>query len=142
MQWNDSPNAGFSVSTPWLPVPASYKTHNVASELEDPNSVLQFYRHLLALRHHERALLDGDYVPLNQDNPNVLSYLRSYKNETVLVVLNMSATPQQVSFNLSEHGFSAAKATTLLTTSAPAPSGQLDQVALQPFAVYIARVSQ
>jgi len=142
MQWNDSPNAGFSVSTPWLPVPASYKTHNVASELEDPDSVLQFYRHLLALRHHERALLDGDYVPLNQDNPNVLSYLRRYKNETVLVVLNMSATPQQVGFNLSEHGFSAAKATTLLTTSAPAPSGQLDQVALQPFAVYIARVSQ
>jgi glycosidase len=130
------------VSTPWLPVPASYKTHNVASELEDPDSVLQFYRHLLALRHHERALLDGDYVPLNQDNPNVLSYLRRYKNETVLVVLNMSATPQQVSFNLSEHGFSSAKATTLLTTSALAPSGQLDQVALQPFAVYIARVSQ
>jgi glycosidase len=125
-----------------LPVPASYKTHNVASELEDPDSVLQFYRHLLALRHHERALLDGDYVPLNQDNPNVLSYLRRYKNEIVLVVLNMSATPQQVGFNLSEHGFSSAKATTLLTTSAPPPSGQLDQVALQPFAVYIARVSQ
>ena len=81
-------------------------------------------------------------MPLNQDNPNVLSYLRRYKNEAVLVVLNMSATPQQVGFNLSEHGFSSAKATTLLTTSAPPPSGQLDQVALQPFAVYIARVSQ
>jgi alpha-glucosidase len=141
MQWNDSPNAGFSQAKPWLPVPASYKTHNVAGELKDPDSVLQFYRHLLELRHHDAALLDGDYVALNQDNPNVLSYLRRYKDEAVLVVLNMSATAQQVSFNLSAQGFASAKATTLLTTSVPAPSGQLDQVALAPFAVYIARVS-
>jgi glycosidase len=142
MQWNDSPNAGFSRATPWLPVPASYKTHNVAGELADPASVLQFYRHLLALRHQERALLNGDYVALNQDNPNVLSYLRRYKNEAVLVVLNMSGTAQQVSFNLSQEGFPSAKATTLLTTSAAATSGLLDQVALDPFSVYIARVSR
>src|SRR6202522_3902745 len=105
MQWNDSPNAGFSRATPWLPVPASYKTHNVASELDNPDSVLQFYRRLLALRHHEPALLDGDYVALNEDNSNVLSYLRRYKNETVLVVLNMSHSKQQISFDLSAQGF-------------------------------------
>jgi len=142
MQWNDSPNAGFSRATPWLPVPASYKTHNVAGELQDPNSILQFYRHLLALRHQEHALLDGDYIALNQDNPDVLSYLRRYKNEAVLVVLNMSAMAQQISFNLADNGFPSAKATTLLTTSTVPASGQLDQVALEPFQVYIARVSQ
>jgi alpha-glucosidase len=142
MQWNDSPNAGFSPAKPWLPVPASYKSHNVASELEDPNSVLQFYKRLLALRRHESALLDGDYVALNQDNPNVLSYLRRYKDEAVLVVLNMSGTSQQVSFNLSAQGFSSAKATTLLTTLASAPRGQVNQIDMDPFAVYIARVSR
>jgi alpha-glucosidase len=142
MQWNDSPNAGFSQATPWLPVPASYKTHNVASELQDSNSVLEFYKRLLALRHQERAFLDGDYVPLNQDSPNVLSYLRRYKNETVLVVLNMSATTQSVSFNLSEQGFPSAKAATMLTTLDAAPSGPLGQITLDPFAVYIARISQ
>ncbi len=146
MQWNDSPNAGFTRATPWLPVPASYKTHNVASELQDPNSVLQFYKRLLALRHQDRALLDGDYVALNQDNPNVLSYLRRYKNETVLVVLNMSGTAQQVSYDLSEQGFPSAKATamlsTMLTASASAPSGPMGPIALDPFAVYIARISQ
>ena len=142
MQWNDSPYAGFSPTRPWLPVPASFKTHNVDSELADPNSILQFYKRLLALRHHEPALLYGDYVAPNQDNPNVLSYLRRYKNEAVLVVLNMSATAQQINFNLSEQGISSAKATTLLTSSANASSGQLDQVTLEPFEVYIARVSQ
>jgi alpha-glucosidase len=142
MQWDNSPNAGFSTAKPWLPVPASYKTHNVESELENPESVLQFYKHVLALRHHEPALLDGDYVALNQDNPSVLSYVRRYKNEAVVVALNMSSTAQQISFNLSEQGFSAARATTLLTTSSPQPSGQLDHVALAPFAVYIGRVSR
>jgi alpha-glucosidase len=142
MQWNDSPNAGFSRAKPWLPVPESYKTHNVASELQDPNSVLQFYRHLLALRRHERALLDGDYVALDQDNRSVLSYLRRYRNEAVLVVLNMSATAQRIGFNLSENGFPAAKVTTLLTTSDSSASGQLDQVDLAPFAVYIARIAK
>ncbi len=142
MQWDDSPNAGFSKATPWLPVPASYKTHNVASELANPASVLQFYRRLLALRRHEHALLYGDYVALNQDNPQVLSYLRRYKNEAVLVVLNMSSTTQQLSFNLAESGFGSAKPATLLTTSAASTGGQSDQISLDPFAVYIARVSK
>ena len=142
MQWNYSPNAGFSQAAPWLPVPASYKTHNVASELKDSDSVLQFYKRLLTLRHHEPALLDGDYVGLNQDNPNVLSYLRRYKNEAVLVVLNMSNAKQHISFDLSAEGFASAKATPLLTTLAAPPKGRLDQVALDPFAVYIARISR
>jgi len=102
---------------------------------------LQFYKRLLALRRHEPALLYGDYVALNQDNPNVLSYLRRYKGKAVLVVLNMSTTAQQVSFNLSEQGISS-KAATLLTTSVTEPGGRLDKVALDPFEVYIARVSR
>jgi alpha-glucosidase len=142
MQWNDSANAGFTPGTPWLPVPPSFKTHNVASESNDPDSVLQFYRRLLVLRRRSHALLYGDYVALNQDDPNVLAYLRRYKKGAVLVVLNMSGTAQHVSLNLSREGFSSAKAKTLLTTAASAPSGQLNQIALEPFAVYIAQVSR
>jgi glycosidase len=68
MQWDEGPNAGFSQATPWLPVPPSYKTHNVATELKDPNSVLQFYQRVLALRHQNRVLLDGEYIALNENN--------------------------------------------------------------------------
>ena len=96
MQWNDSANAGFSAAKPWLPVPHSARTHNVADEMKDPDSVLSFYRKLLALRHTEAALLDGDYVSINEDNPNVLTYLRRYKGEAILVILNMSAVEQRV----------------------------------------------
>jgi glycosidase len=58
---------------PWLPIPVAYKKYNVADELKDPDSILNWYKGLLALRHQDKALLDGEYVALNQDDPNVLS---------------------------------------------------------------------
>ncbi len=140
MQWDDSQNAGFTKGTPWLRVPDSYKTYNVATELQQPDSVLQFYRHLLALRHDNRALLDGAYVPLNPDDPNVLSYLRKYKDEAVLVVLNMSAQPQKAAFDLGPQGFPSARAKTLLTTSSSESATDLSNLALEPYQVYIGEV--
>ncbi len=94
MQWNDSENAGFTKAKPWLPVPASYKTHNVAAESKDPNSVLSIYKQVLALRRNEPALLTGTYAALNQDDPNVLSYLRQKNNETILVVITCPPPPK------------------------------------------------
>ncbi len=143
MQWDDSPNAGFTRGRPWLPVPPSYKTVNVASELKDPSSVLQVYRKLLALRRENRALLDGDYVALNENDANVLSYLRRYKNEAVLVVLNMSSQPQPVSFDLGAQGFPAKKARTLLTTMDTGSKNRaLSRLSMEPFSVYIGAVSK
>jgi alpha-glucosidase len=141
MQWDDSANAGFSKATPWLPVPASYKTHNVASELKDADSILNFYKRLLALRHQDRALLDGEYIPLNENDPNVLSYLRRYKDEAVLVVLNMSETPQKASFDLKSQGLSAPKVSTMLTTLKAHPNEvSVSSVRLDPFAIYIGKI--
>ena len=142
MQWNDSENAGFSQATPWLPVPASYKTHNVATELKDPNSILNFYKNVLSLRHKEPALIEGEYIALNQSDPNVLSYLRRYKGEAVLVALNMSAQPQKVSFNLKPQGFGGAKPTNLLSTANSNGTADLSQLSLEPFGVYIGKVSK
>jgi len=142
MQWDDSPNAGFTRGVPWLPIPPSYKTVNVAAELKDPSSILNTYKNLLALRHQNRALLDGDYVALNENDANVLSYLRRYKNEAVLVVLNMSAQPQDVGFDLALQGFPAKSAQTLLTTSARSKESSLSHLSLEPFAVYIGAVSK
>jgi alpha-glucosidase len=142
MQWNDTDNAGFSKANPWLPVPDSYKTHNVAAELKEPGSVLEFYKQALALRHQNRALLDGEYIALNEDDPNVLSYLRKYKDDAVLVVLNMSSEPHKASFDLASQGFSSAKVKTLLTTAGSETAPDISQLSLEPFGVYIAEISQ
>jgi alpha-glucosidase len=143
MQWNDSSNAGFSKTKPWLPVPSSYKTHNVAVEVKDPNSILSVYRQLLALRKSEAALANGAYVPLNEDDPNVLAYLRNdkEKKEAVLVLLNMSATSQKVQLNLQPAGFAAPKLAVLLSTSTAPPAATPDGITVAPFGALIAKVT-
>jgi len=138
MQWDNSPNAGFTQGIPWLPVPMSYQTHNVASEQNDPGSILNFYRDLIALRKTNKALLDGDWVALNPDDQNILSYLRRYKDEAVIVVLNMSPNLQKVSFDLSKQGLGGAQLKTLLTAYT---GGQtLPTMQIEPYAVYIGEV--
>jgi alpha-glucosidase len=143
MQWSNSANAGFTTGSPWLPVPDTYKTHNVADEEKDPDSIWNFYRRVLSLRHQNRALLDGDYVALNENDPNVISYLRRYKNEAVFVAINMSGSEQKVSFDLKPQGFGATKAATLVTTEKQPPKElNLTDLTLKPFGVYIASVAK
>jgi alpha-glucosidase len=138
MQWNENENAGFSKATPWLPVPPSYKTHNVADESKDPDSVLSFYKKVLKLRHTNPALLDGSYVPLNENDQNVLAYLRVYEDKAVLVALNMSATEQTATFDLSKQGFSGVKS--LVATEKSAAKGET--VTLGPFGVFIGQLAK
>ena len=61
MQWDGSPNAGFTPAsaTPWLPVPSSYKTVNVALESREDDSLLSWYQRLIQLRRENPALHDG-----------------------------------------------------------------------------------
>src|SRR5580692_6517661 len=142
MQWNNTPNAGFSKAKPWLPVPLSAHTHNVADERKDPDSVLSFYRKILAMRHTEAALLDGDYVSLNDDNPNVLTYLRRYKGQAILVILNMSGTEQRVPFDLSPTGFREPKLEVLLTSFHKQMKGMFAVLPMEPYSVSIAKITK
>ncbi len=137
MQWTAGTNAGFSSVAPWLPVDERYKTYNVESEKKDPNSILNYYQHLLSLRHTNPALLDGNYTALNESDPNVLSYSRSYKGKSILVVLNMSGAAQKVTLNLAQSGVFSKKAKTLLSSFA-AP-GQVDTnvISLEPFGAWV-----
>lgn len=138
MQWNDTENAGFTTGIPWLALPNSYKTHNVAEEAKDPASILQFYKQVLELRHTNQALLKGGYKAINQSNDNVLSYLRVAGNHGVVVALNMSSAPQKMGLELKRNGFSSAK---MLVRS-----GDYTLVAnklfLPPFGVFIGELTK
>jgi alpha-glucosidase len=138
MQWSEAPNAGFSSGIPWNGVPVTYKTYNVAAEAKDPDSILNWYKALLALRHKDAALLDGSCITLNEDDANVLAYLRKSGDYAVLVAINMSSSPQTVSFDLSKQGLNAGTARTLLTTEPSLKDKtSVHQLSLEPFAVYI-----
>ncbi len=143
MQWNETPRAGFTSGIPWNPIPETYRSYNVADELKDPNSILNWYKKLLTLRHADAALLEGGYIALNENDPNVLSYLRKSNDDAVIVVINMSAAPQKVSFDLSAQGLNGGLAETLLTTQASLRNNSsVAELTLESFAAYIAKVKK
>lgn len=89
MQWNASDKAGFTSGTPWLPVNENTKTINVVAQNEDSNSILNHFRAMTALRTSNPILIYGDYELLDTED-QIYAYMRTYKDQKVLVVLNYS----------------------------------------------------
>jgi alpha-glucosidase len=90
MQWDASAFAGFSDAEPWLPLSGDVAGVNVARQRDDPASLFNLYRRLLAARRKSIALTAGSYRLLTVDD-RVLTFLREAAGERVLVALNFSA---------------------------------------------------
>ncbi len=142
MQWTSAVNAGFSTTKPWNPVGPKYKTYNVETEKKDPNSILNWYQKIIQLRHTNPAIYDGNYVALNESDPNVFSYLRSYKGQNVVVVLNMSGSSQKVKLDLSGQGIKATDAGTIASTSKAPQLVPLNNISLEPYGVWIGQFNE
>jgi alpha-glucosidase len=141
MQWDPSRNAGFSTADhTWLQVPPSSAEYNVAVESHDPHSILSFYKRALALRRSEPALKSGSYVPIDRNNPSVLSFLRKSPggSDSILVVLNMTGEQRTLTFDLTPYGINQKNSRPLL--AAPEMRGDavsIENLTVQPFGVYI-----
>lgn len=93
MQWDSSPHAGFSFGKdiePWLPVNKNYQEVNVAKELADPDSILNFYRRLIKVRKNSEALRYGSWYSLIHYPYEHLAYVRETKTEKNLIIINFS----------------------------------------------------
>jgi alpha-glucosidase len=141
MQWDlSNAQAGFTSSThPWLPVAANHDKVNVQVEQADDDSLLSWYRRLLALRRHDPALRSGRTVLLDPGNARVLSYVRVDPNGGgILVALNMSSQAQKLNLS-SAAGLAGARFRTML--SSPAQFRLTDAtgaITLPPYAAWIA----
>jgi len=141
MQWDASPNAGFSTGTPWLPVPPSAAAINVKVEQSDPNSLLAWYKQLIRLKKTVPALERGANIMLDTENTKVLSWMRQAPGAPPVVVsVNFTAEPQTVNLATGKADSRTRKPKTLLKTPGAADPSSLDQIQLGPFAVYIAEV--
>jgi oligo-1,6-glucosidase len=94
VQWDSTPSAGFTTGTPWLPVNPDSAECNVAAQRDDPSSVLAHYRRLIAQRHSDPVVAHGDFTMLLPDHEAVYAFTRSLNGESLLVVCNVSSTPQ------------------------------------------------
>ena len=90
MQWNDLENAGFSSVKPWIDVHENYKTINVASAEEDPNSILHYYRNVIAFRKDNPTLIYGDFKDVYPKHTKLFGYLRWDSKTTFLIIHNFS----------------------------------------------------
>ena len=90
MQWDASPQAGFTQGTPWLAVNENYPTINVAAAEKDPNSILHYYRKIMAFRKANPTLVYGDFTDLLPDHPQLYMYRRWDETTAFLMVHNFS----------------------------------------------------
>ncbi|SFR46012.1 glycoside hydrolase family 13 protein [Halogeometricum limi] len=90
MQWADEEHAGFSESTPWMPVNPNYTEVNAAAERSDPDSVFHYYRRLLAFRDENDVVVYGDYDLQTPNHEDVWAYTRTLDDDQLFVVLNFS----------------------------------------------------
>lgn len=96
MQWDGSAQGGFTTGTPWLAVNPNTDAINAAAEAADPDSVLNYYRRLVALRKEYPVIQSGLYAPVEPGNPNVYAYTRTLGGETLVVACNFYAEPARV----------------------------------------------
>ena len=98
MQWTGEENAGFTAGTPWLRVNSNYTAINVEKETIDPNSVLNFYKKLIALRkdpEYKETVVYGALEPFMEDRHNLMAYYRK-EDKTLLVVGNYQWDEQEI----------------------------------------------
>jgi len=93
MQWNSEANGGFSTGKPWRFPDSKFEFVNIASQVNDPDSLLSHYRDLIQLRNAHSALQTGDFNILKSKNGKVFASLRSSEDESVIVLVNMSGEP-------------------------------------------------
>ncbi|WP_067503618.1 alpha-glucosidase [Actinoplanes sp. TFC3] len=131
MQWDTSPNAGFSTGTPWLTVNPNYTDINAAAAVKDKESVYHFYRQLIRLRQDEPAVVYGDFTMLLPDDERLYAYTRRHGGTELLVIGNFTGEPVRAEIEEAEAWSSAE----LVLTNAPAPAG----LELEPWQVVIYR---
>jgi alpha-glucosidase len=94
MQWNKKENAGFTTGKPWIKTNDNYKNINVEIQESDENSILSYYKNMIKLRKENETLVYGPYKLLDVENEPVYAYTRKGKNETFLVITNISKEKQ------------------------------------------------
>ena len=90
MQWDATAQAGFTAGTPWIAVNPNHAAVNVAAAAADPDSVLSYYKRLIALRKQHPVVVGGRYDVILDTAPEVWAFTRTDEDEKLLVACNFS----------------------------------------------------
>lgn len=131
MQWSDSTNGGFTEGKPWFPVNPNYKDINVAHQLEDEHSVLNFYKKLIQLKKSHEIYTYGQFDLIDEENENVFAYTRQLEGKTVVVAGNLTDKQSSLTlpFDIDEDAIKLHNY-----------NSQLDATSLKPFEAFVAEI--
>jgi alpha-glucosidase len=136
MQWDASPHAGFTTGQPWLAVNPNHRSINVAQQHDDPDSVLNHYRRLIALRRAEPTLVHGDYRLLMPADARIYAYQRRHGEDRIVVIVNLTAGAAR----FAHHGAVLRHAGLLLANRPVAPHEDAHDATLAPFEARVYRL--
>jgi trehalose synthase len=97
MQWDDSPNAGFTNATPFAELvkgELSYQKINVASQINDPDSLFRSVKRMIAIRKKHEAFGSSSMEWVDAGNPHVAVYLRQHGDDTMFILNTLSDSDQ------------------------------------------------
>jgi oligo-1,6-glucosidase len=95
-QWNSSANGGFSTHEPWLASNPNHTYINAADEEKDPDSVLSFYRRMIAFRNGSEILRKGEQKFLLHDDPDILAYERTFGSRKITLFCNFCGEERSI----------------------------------------------
>lgn len=105
MQWDAGEYAGFSASRPWLAIPENHAYINAEAEEQDADSVLAYYRKLVALRKEYPVIQEGAIEFLYREVPGLLAYQRLLGEERLLALNNLTGEPVRLPKTIGCRGF-------------------------------------
>jgi oligo-1,6-glucosidase len=94
MQWNGGPNAGFTAGESWLPINPNYTHINMKAQIDDPDSIRNFYKTVIKLRAESDVLKYGSFVAV-RITKNLFAYKRTYGEQSLIIALNFSRSRQK-----------------------------------------------
>ncbi|MBB5801055.1 oligo-1,6-glucosidase [Saccharothrix ecbatanensis] len=133
VQWDASPQAGFTTGQPWLAVNPNHTWLNAAAQYDDPRSVFNHYRKLIELRHALPVIAHGDFRMLLADHPHLYAYERTLNDDRLLVVANLSGTPHTAAL---DGDWSAVD---LLLSNVDEPSIVNGRISMEPWSAHVFR---
>jgi oligo-1,6-glucosidase len=137
MQFNATPNAGFTTGIPWIKVNPNYPAINVEQAMADPNSILAYYRQLIALRKANPVIVYGRYDLLLPVDESIYAFTRTLEDDRLLVILNF--TQDKAVFTLD--GAISYSAQDLLISNYPAdPAQEIRTLKLRPYEARVYRL--
>lgn len=131
VQWNNSANGGFTTGTPWISVCSNYMNINADNALKDENSIYYHYKQLIQLRKEQDIIAYGDYKPLLENHKKVYAYMRSYKNEKLIVINNFYGENTYIDLS-DEFNFKEYKSK-ILTSNYRDSSEKFSKISLRPY---------